>query len=520
MSFPGERGRAVYITAAWLGLAALTRVPLAGRSLGEADCARYLLGLHQWLRLGPGAPFIYAKELSPGYYALAAALQRHTAASPAASLNAISLLAALLSAPLLDIIGRRLATPAAAAAGTALFLFTPAFWWLGIEPHPQGAAFLCVLAALAAFLRWPGLRGHLAAGTALAAGLLLKSDLILLAGIFPALCFASAPRRWSTEWPRAAASLAVPALGLGLFLLARNPLLGLGWSQSQQLTASALRQFLTLPRGAQLLKQLLPIATAPGWATGALLALGGALGLRQPAWRQRWLAPLAAWVLPGAAFWFLMRGNNVRHFAALALLPLWAALDALLATPRLAARPAAAASLLCLGVVAANLVLPPHSSNVTLYPSANLPASVRDLAARTAELQAWLAASLRQARTRRQPAPCYLGNATLPYLELALLQNHPRRTLRPLAGIGTAEALQVQLAPGRFVRFVEVNRPAELLSAQRRCRLVFGAASASLEFSPAAQHAQYFGREWRSLPWARRWYPAALPSPRMRSLHH
>jgi len=424
-------------------------------------------------------------------------------------------------------IGRRLTTPTAAAAGTALFLFTPAFWWLGIEPHPQGAAFLCVLAALAAFLAWPGRRGHLAAALALAAGLLLKGDLILLAGVFPALPLAAPPRPGHTRWRPAAAALAVPALGLGPFLLARNPLLGLGWRRSQQLTAAALRQFLTLPRGAQLLKQLLPMATASGGATGALLALGIALGLRHPAWRQRWLAPLAAWVLPGAAFWFLMRGNNVRHVAALALLPLWASLDALLASPRLAARPAAAASLLCLGVGAANGLLPPPSSNLTLYPSANVPASVADLAARSAELHAWLAASLFHARAHHQPAPCYLGNATLPYLELALLQGHPRRTLHPLAGLGAGlvpafvpkEALQIPLTPGSLARFVEVHRPAEVLAAQRRCRRAFGAASASLEFSAAAQRAQFFGQEWRSLPWARRWYPASLPSPRALSPH-
>ncbi|HUX67655.1 MAG TPA: hypothetical protein VMV31_09210 [Terriglobales bacterium] len=513
MSHPGQRAPAVLIPAAWLALAALTRVPLSGRSLGESDCARYRLGLHQWLRQGPGAPFIYAKELSPGYYALAAALQRRSGAHPAALLSALSLLAALLSAPLLYALGRRLASPPAAAAGAALFLFSPAFWWLGIEPHPQGLAFLGVLAALAAFLAWPGWRGHLAAALALAAALLFKSDLILLAGAFPALAYTRARAAAQAPVRAAARALAPPALALALFLLARNPLLGLGWRQSQQLTASALRQFLALPHGQQLLRQLLPFATAPGVATTALLALGATLGLRRPAWRRRWLLPLAAWVLPSSAFWLLLRGNNVRHLAALALLPLWAALEALLAWPRLAPRPAASAALLALAVLAANLPLPPPSSNLTLYPSANVPASVSDLAARSADLHAWLAASLLSARARGLPAPCYLGNATLPYLELALLHSHPRRVLRPLAAPGHREALQVALAPGLVARFLEVNRPAQFLAAQSHCRRAFGAPAASLEFSPAARRARFFGREWRSLPWARRWYPAAAARP-------
>lgn len=505
-----QQRRAEWMTAALIALAALSRVAWEGRSLGEADGARYLMGLEQWLRFGPSACCIYAKTISPGYYALAAAWIRHFHAAPRAVLDGISLAAALLSAPLLFLVGRRLVSEPAAGAGAAIFLLAPGFWWLGLEPHPQGAACLFLLGALAAFSRrWPG--HALAAAILLTFALLLKFDTVLLAAAFPALAWSSGPALG--RWHRAAGGACVPAAALLAALGLRNPLLGMGWRESRHLTGSAVGEFLQWPHGVAWLKQTLPLLTALGPAVCVLVAAGLGLGFLHRGWRQRWLLLLSAWALPGGLFWLAMRGNNVRHVVVLCLLPLWAALEAWMgALPHRGGRAALAA--LALAALLADAWLPPPSSNLTLYPSGNVPASVADVRARTAELDTWLSASLRTPPTG-PAASCFFGGATLPYLELALLAASPGARLRPLPGAAPGEALEVDQPGQPPVRFLEANDPAQARWAQSRCRRQFGAAAASLDFTPTAVHAQFFGREWHSLPGMRRWYPAgdALASP-------
>lgn len=502
-------------------LAFLTRAPLAGRSLGESDCARYLLGLEQWLQHGASAPFIYGKVFSPLYYTVAAVIVRHSGWAPLTLLCNLSLWSAVLAAPLVFWLGRQLTRSSIAATGTVLLLLAPGYWWIGIEAHPQQLSFLFLLLAL-----WASLRGDRAArahdasagwiwralaAVAFGTGLLLKNDLVLYAAVFPALHLRfQTGSAFRTRWKHAIASLAVPLGGGLLFILLRPALLGMAFSQAQRQTHAAVREFLVIPHGVELLKQVLPMLTSPGIAWLGLTAIGVALGFfgtgaGAHAWRRRWGWLLAAWALPPILFWGLIHGNNDRHMATFLLLPGWAALELL--SNRWARRRQPWALSRALGLAAAGVVvlalnwaLVPASSNTSLFVSANVPASQRDLAARTSDLRHWLQAGLTQT-----PSTCLLGNATLPYLEWSLLTQTQTAGPFPLPEFGPGPSEQIR-AGGRTADFVEVNSPAEYRRAVRACR-AHGASPRSLEYTPTGLHKQFLGREWRSLPFASRWYP-------------
>jgi len=486
------RGEALIL----LSLVAATRLPLVGRSLGEPDAARYAVGLLQWLRGGSGAHFIYGKLLSPGYYAAAAAVVRMTSLAPLRVLEMVSVAAALATAPVAWAVGSELTSPEAAFWGSALFLLTPAVWWLGIEPHPQGTALLCVLMAMGARLKWRGAGGWAAATAALTAGLLAKSDFILLAGIFPALeCSRRAGRG------RILAACAIPAGALGLCEAGRDLILGIGWRAAQAGTAGTIRQFLALPQGREWIKQLLPIVAGPGMGVWAIIVLGLWLGWERGGarWRRRWGWPLAAWCVPLLGFWMLIRGNDARHMAALALLPLWAAMDAIVPALRTqaAARRKVAIAAAAAMLAACAMAMPPASSNTTLFPSGDVPGSVADLADLNREMS-------RQVDAGSQGTRCWLGNSTLPYLELELLRRQSG-ILQRLDGFDTVYA-------ARFgsERFVQADTTAEAIAIAQRCEQAPHSTARSLEFDAAGERVRFFGSEWKHLPLARRWYRASF----------
>ncbi len=479
-----------------------TRLPLVGRSLGEADCARYLLGLEQWLRQGSGAPFIYAKVLSPGYYAAMAAMVKLGLGRPESVMNAASFLAAVITAPLLYWIGCQLTSRIVAAVGTALFLLAPAVWWLGIEPHPEGVSLLFFFLALACFLHCRTPAWLLAAGLCLGLGLLIKNDLVLLCGVFPAL--ECRPKDWREEdWrddkPRARAWLAclsVPAIGAAVFLLGRSWILHLSLTASQQLSQKAVAEFWSLPRGAEWLHQLLPMALAHGIVTLALILAGLAAGLRRREWRRRWLVPVALWAAPGTLFWLFIRGSNARHMAPLLLLPLWAALEVVKEAGfgrRTHFDWAFAA--IALGVVGLNWVSVAPSSNTTLYPSANVPASQRDLAARSRELARWVEAA-------NLNSSCFIGNYSLPYMEQVIEQSRPSL---PLSDGGSA------LVVGG-ARFMEVDSSTGYKLAAQRCESLRHSTPVSLEYNVRGERQRFLGEEWQALPWGRLWFPGGTAS--------
>lgn len=200
-------------------LAAVTRLPWL-TPVAEADSARYLVGLRQWARFGPGARGIYGGIFSPGYYWLAARsgnwLRIRTGLGAGHELAIWSALAAIATAPLIYFLGRRLVRPWAAMMAAIAFLFTPGYWWLGLEAHPQGISIALMIASLLVFShgwtqgrrpgrgRAPGWGRCLAAGWLLTAAVLIKSDAILLLPAYLFFAWWAAARAACADSPASA----------------------------------------------------------------------------------------------------------------------------------------------------------------------------------------------------------------------------------------------------------------------------------------------------------------------------
>ncbi len=534
--------------AAGLALAAgISRLGLWSTRPGEPDSARYLIGMEQWLAHGPRAVMIYNQALSTGYYRIGMALG-HFAGSLsglAGWLNGVSVLAATATAPLAYLLGRRWLGRGEALAAAAIWSFSPGIWWLGIEPHPQGPAIACGLLALwaaarslesfrtkAASIWW------LAGMAAFTAALLLKSDLLLLLPAFPALAIwrghaAGAGRRWLAAL--------LPGAAIGFSLAARNAMVGISLAHNLSTPSGSVAEFFNWPRGSLWVRQLLPVATSLG--LGAWLLIVAGLGLSR--WRRRqdiaaraeqsgarpgfsfgaWKAAatqaagrvaangrllmLLSWGLPGLFLWLLIAGNNTRHAILFALPWLWVGCHAWRhAFQRLWVPGAALAAALAL-----NWIAIPANSNITLYPSANVPRSFTLLARQQRRMRRLAAAISAAAHSTAAPAipavspartapprtaawpVCYLGWYSNPYLEYDLLRGG--RTKLERAG----SALLVEQGRSR-IAFLHVRSSGDFARAGSQCRRSY-----SLEYGPRGRHRWFLGEEWRRLPYWRRWYP-------------
>src|SRR6185437_10478016 len=357
-----RRGRA------WPGwalvtLAAATRLPLWGATQGEPDSGCILVDIALWIRHWPhlnNNNFVYGyfPILSPGYFAFWGRLGRWLAI-PGPQLaywvNGVNLLCELAVAPLLYLIARRFMPEAAAWWAAALYLLAPAYWWLGLEAHPEGPMILFALLALDQFLRKG--RWHAAAAVGLmSVALLLRCDGILLLPAFAACAWLQAEPRWRTI-PRALAGATLLGLASGLlFMLGQAAILGQSLGAEHAKTVSVVTRFAI---HSSLFHQLVPLVTAPGPAVFGFAAMGWGLLLRR---RPQYLA-LAAAAVPGILFWMPITGNVVRHVVALWLPLMWAGCAGWWMAARRYAVPAA------LAAVAINFVILPANSNVNVYPS-------------------------------------------------------------------------------------------------------------------------------------------------------
>ena len=519
--------------AAWLVLVtALTRWPAWHNRFGESDTARYAVGILQWLRhpRHAAAPEIYGRVFSPAYDWGAVTLLRHV---PRAApdllivLNGASFVAALLSAPVALAVARRFVAQIPAFWATLLFIMTPAFWWLGIEPHPQGWSSLGYLLAI-----WLTLRAReaparawtwrAASAMALACGLAFKSDLVLGMAVFPVLelypagmggdyravaprhpqpaVHGGAGRRAQSErkvargagpsWTRCnwlwrcAIGTLVPAAASFLFLAMRALILGEGWKTSQSAAGHAVKRFVAWPQGPDLVKQVLPMWLGAGVLT-PLFLVGAVYAWRRWGTSQRrfWILLLTSWSVPGALFWFLIRGNNARHTVLLILPWLWLAAAGWYAQGR------ERATVFTLAVLAANFLIVPPNSNIALYPSGNVPVSAARLADRQGEMR-----RVAQRLCHPPPPSCYFGWYTSPYVEYDLMQHCGRYGVLQSWGGATRFEVRVGsqgLVAPRTVDLREVHDELEFQAAVRACP-----GAASLEYSPAGK-TWYFGREVR-----------------------
>ncbi len=523
-----------------LGLLALgLRLPWTGKVLGESDCARFLIGLRQWLHLGAGAAGIYDKTLCPGFYWLAGIFLHW-----GGTVRMLARVSAWVTASdMLPVywMGRNWLRPLEAGLAASFWMLAPGWWWLGLEVHPEAWALAAGLWALWAWLEfwrrgglttsrgWIWLAGALGL---LSCMLLLDAGLAPWAGAFWGISLAGTAKNSSrpacapTTPPRRRGLLrgTIATAGLWLaaaciFWLARRAILGAALMPGS--TRHTLAQFWQWPQGVQWLKQLLPLATALGLGSWLLIAFGLLfLGMAKILWtrthaiakphdstsaaglKELWLVCLC-WSLPGWIFWLLVRGNNVRHVVIYSLPWLWLGMRGWRAARGW--QPVAAA-----GLLAANFWLIPANSNLTLYPSGNVPASRRDFQRKQAVMRQ---VALRLARPSREPnaargGVCYLGLSTNPYLEYLLLRQPDARIMSAPGG------MQVVMAGGQSITFFDITSAAAWRAGRARC-----ASAYSLEFGLGRKHLWFMGNEWRNLPAHRRWYAAAsspvlLPAPR------
>lgn len=510
---------AMLLLAGWV---LLTRGVLLAAYPGEPDSALFPLGLWRWVSTGPLSTRIYDRQFSPGYYWLGAHLAAwlHVGVMGYIPLlNRVSLIAALAAAPLAYALARGYLPPTEAFWATLLWLLSPAVWWLGMEPHPQMLAITLSLAAIwahrnaieatlqaprqgrrpqnAGVAAWWGL----AFGMLLAA-LLIRSDTVFLFAVFflPWLVPGSPMRALDRvrKLHLAVATLVLLTAASGGFWVLRAVMVG-NWRGAPANEPGTLARIAGFLGGLSMAHQLLPFLTAAG-LLATLLAVAGWLSLCGQQ-RSRWAVVMAAWLLPGATFWTLVRGNNVRHVAIYLLPLLWAGAAGWRTGFRRFRRRGrrwreesrapqanwvAGVAVLALAL---DFLLPP-SPNLSLYPSGNVPASAAMLRRRERQFFA-LGAALVQI-----PGGCYLGSYTSPYVLWGALEaiGFGRARVRgdlPVTHIGAA-------APGQpaHATFDDVYSPGEFRQAAMACR-----SASSLEYTASGRRLHPMGLPARWRPW-------------------
>ncbi len=530
---------------ALLATAAASRFILLPLAAGEADCSRFLIGITQWVRFGPGAHIAYGAIFSPAYYALATFFTRlyHWDLSAlAAHLQQWSAWSSLWATFALYWLGTRITTRPVAYAAALLTVFSPAFWWLSVEAHPQMLSYAALLLALAAWAEFwratarrsrPQLQYAWAAlsAAALTAALLLKSDAVLYCGAFAGVALlldkpAPVPvHRWRLWLRPLVVSAALWGLSAVLFLTLRQRLLSASLSATQHKAGATVASFLQWPRGLALLKQLAPVAFAAGVGFWLLLAVALAwfvFAHKTASQRQRslCLAVLACfWSAPPLTFWFLIRGNNVRHVALCFVPILWWALEQLSLRALFHRRDAsqtfsesardgsrstteglrvqnsrpqhtipalAPATALAMAVT---FWAVPASSNVTLFPSGNLLSSAQ-LLNRKAVAMRHLSQVLQDHAGRSSGRLCYLGFYSNPYIIEDLLRRQPSITLSV-----SSDWIVASFPNQGRIWFGELPAPEAFSAYARRCNRVWSA-----EFNGNGRHRLFLGSEWK---WAR-----------------
>ncbi len=502
--------------------------------------------MRQWLVYGPRAakaeyvPHYYV-FLSPGYYWLAGhlAVWLHAGTAQLPGLmNGISAAAAIGAAPILFVLARRWLTDGLAAWSSAIFLLTPGIWWLGLEVHAEGLAITLALLALYFYLRGlgipprqsSGLRQEpqpprfpmlwmAAAGLTLTASLLVRNDGVLL---FPAwvLIPLSLPGREKknssnlfAKFPRLQPALlggSICAAASLAFLWLRSEILGISWAAAQTASERTVAHFWG---HIHVLVQILPMLTSPGpdLAGFALTGIYLAWRYRRHVHLRRWGWLIAGWSLPGYGFWFLIRGNVTRHVAVEFLPLLWCGMAGWGAWAG-QSRPRQWGMIAALvGAWGLGWWIIPANSNMTLYPSGNVPASLVRLHAREKQLrmlaQRLAAQSPVLARRDDDPRPpyrlCYAGSYTGAYLmeDWLLASGSGRMRIQgnalaqvvtmPVGGAGASPPIWHTIA------LTEAYNNADYARAVASCRRVVSA-----EFRKGRRH-WFFGRRILHIFWLR-----------------
>jgi hypothetical protein len=314
----------------WLALGVLVSLVVHGafviHGLGEPDAARLTREAIVWSEVGQMPGIGYTPRTSPLY--IHWMKEMLSLGLPPlwlpAVMNWTSLLLGSLSLVPLYLLGRRIASPSAAAAGLIVYSFMPA-WWLGnIYGMPLVPAFFCFASSLLLFARWIGLSSLsnlkslisiFATAVLAVAAVSLKADIVLCFGAF--LLFALWQRPLKLR--NTIAALVIPLIAV--FLTTRytkliEPQIIYStdtWSNRWGFTWEVLTVWGN--------------ARVPLVAAGIVLAgIIAALLLYSLVFRRHtailWL--IFFWGLPAILFWCSKPGNSARHmmasYAPLALL--------------------------------------------------------------------------------------------------------------------------------------------------------------------------------------------------------
>lgn len=301
----------------------------------------------------------------------------------------------------------------------------------------------------------------------------------------------------------------VVAGGGGLFVLARQALLGARLGATQAEAARTLAQFWSWPGAKAAVRQTAPMVFAAGpifwlWVIAGIALAWAAWRAGRPGSLPRLAALAAAWALPIYGFWWVIRGNNARH-VALAFLPLlwlgawgwetwwqrWAARHWRRAA-NAEARAGLLAGLMVLGLVAVNAEAVPASSNITLFPSGDVPRSAAMLHAKEAVMRHWALGIERR-------SGCYFGRYTPPYLIADILAADPAARLARAGEATVVSDSGAALPDG--ARFFTITAAAQAGAVRRACP-----GAVSLEYGRRGQHLRFLGDEWAGLPLAGRFY--------------
>jgi hypothetical protein len=316
----------------WLAIGVIVSLAVHGvfilKGFGEPDAARLAREAIVWNQVGQMPSIGYTPRTSPLYIhwlAKMLALGLPPLKLPMV-MNWTSLVLGSLSLVPLYLIWRRLASPAAAAAGLVIYSFMPAFWLGNIYGMPLIPAFFCFACSLVLFGRWLGFgwqpprpqymwQGGWLLGSALlaVAGVMLKADIVLCYGTFFLLALWARPIRFRNLTAALAIPLAAVMLTTSYTRAISDRIYSTEtWSNRWGFTSDVfLYENIRVP------------AVAAGWVlTGVIVLAVIYCLLRRRHAGVLWL--VLFWAVPGILFWCSKTGNSARHmmvsYAPLALL--------------------------------------------------------------------------------------------------------------------------------------------------------------------------------------------------------
>jgi hypothetical protein len=440
----------------------LTRVGFLG--IGEPDSSLFVRGIGQWMRGGAQALATYSQEGCAFYYAALACIIQLFHIPENHYIALMSILSMLASIGLVlagYLLGVRFVGAAGAFKATLLFSLSPGLWWATMEPHPQAVSICFALLALLFFVRFtegsgPGFVALSAVSFAVA--MAIKNDAVLISPAFIAIVIWIRPQLRTA----AVALMIVAIAGCTALLLAR---MSYG-SASQAVTAGVteLALYFAIPGPAALVKQMAPIVFGLGLVTALVIAVVVPVVLVKDAERLRWIWMIAVWSLPGYLFWIFITGNNARHNIVFGLPLLW------LCASRLRAR-----HIVALLAISA---LIPANSNMTVFPSPDVPNSVRLAAAKRQYIED-MAADLSRTDS------CFVGSYTNDYLTHILMNAGGRVT----AAVESNRYVKVRMPDKVDIELFRKDPWTDKIISLGSCR--------SLEYNAAGEKVRFLGSEWQ-----------------------